>query len=160
MVQITGKTCSFREARGKRPAHIFALCDLGQDHLLPVSLPGHESPGSRGIESREDGRLIRVRLAVTAPRLRRVAIGISVPAGHNLGEDDFRLRLIFDDKSARILHPPIQGGAQARYALLASLGLTTHGWSVGRFDPPELFADKQALSAAHPVPDWWVRLTG
>src|SRR5690348_5959283 len=104
MVQITGKTCSFREARGKRPAHIFALCDLGQDHLLPVSLPGHQS--------------------------------------------------------ARILHPPIEGGAGARYALLASLALTAHGWSVGRFNPPELFADKQALSVVHPVPDWWVRLTG
>ncbi len=153
---FVARTCSFQERRSRPAARVFVLCDFGETQLKPISLPGHRSVN--GIISWREGRQLILRLNVLSTELRRILVGLYLPIGNDFNEEDFRLQLTFDDGSNRTMHPAIENGAGKRYALLATVVRSSTQWNANRFDPPKLFASKNDLSQAHPVPTWWLQV--
>jgi len=153
MVYVTG-TFTFQEARGKVLAHIFALCDIGTGVYEPISQMGHQRV--RGVDVQKDGSQLRVRSTLLAPNFKGALIGLYVTGVQSLTSDDYVLRLTFEDRSSRVLHPPIENAHHGdRFAVLARLSPLKGEWNVSRLDPPAIFRDKHALSGAYPVPMWW-----
>lgn len=156
MVLVTGE-CSFQEWRSRTDARLFALCSLGEEQLRPISLPNHTAVP--GIACRLNGQYFALKLGDLPPHLTHIFMGLTVPAGHDLSEADYRLQLRFGDSSSRSLHERIVEGAGRRYALLAVVLRTPDGaWNAQRLETPQLFTDKSELSKKYPVPEWWLSI--